>query len=226
MYDKQISRCILCKRIVLKRRKLFPEIDVRGSKPFFSFDKRLREINMSRPGAGWSEPHRRWSPRRRPGATFVSPLASSPRSRCHDEQVLVYIYFSISCWWCRGTQRNKKITLCCFSGRSCSFTYGSLQENNSSVFTHGENANLRFFLMMTFLPKWRKWKKYVKKLFMSFLSSSCNHHCWMSHCRIYIGKIVTSIITKILSDNSLHIEQTTIIIHKNNSSRNKYPMIM
>ena len=79
MNDKQISRCILCKRIVLKRRKLFPEIDARGFKPFSSCDKRLREINMSRPGAGWSEPHRRWSPRRRPGATFVSPLASSPR---------------------------------------------------------------------------------------------------------------------------------------------------
>ena len=46
---------------------------------FSSFDKRLREKNMSRPGVGWSEPHRRWSPRRRPGATFVSPLASSPR---------------------------------------------------------------------------------------------------------------------------------------------------
>ena len=79
MNDKQNSRCILCKRIVLKRRKLFPEIDARRFKPFSSCDKRLREINMSRPEAGWSEPHRRWSPRRRPGATFVSPLASSPR---------------------------------------------------------------------------------------------------------------------------------------------------
>ena len=79
MNDKQISRCILYKRIALKKRKLFPKIEVRGSKPLSSCDKRSWEINMSRPGVGWSEPHRRWSPRRRPGATFVSPLASSPR---------------------------------------------------------------------------------------------------------------------------------------------------
>ena len=70
----------------------------------------------------------------------------------------------------------RKSPCAAFQGEAAASHRGHCKKNNSSVFTHGENENLRFFLMMKFSPKWRKWTKYVKKLFMSFLSSSCDHH--------------------------------------------------
>ena len=120
LFSKIISYCFLHKRWT--ERKLF-----------FRSKKCQRRISTIfpmwhesgwgwwvEPGVGWSELRRRWSPRRRRGARCAEPLGFSPLESGWNLNPKIFVL--------------KIFTLCCFSGRSCSFTYGSLQSIVKCVF--------------------------------------------------------------------------------------------
>ena len=158
---------------------------------FSSFDKRLWEKNMGRPGVGWSEPHRRWSPRRRPGATFVSPLASSPRRW-------------LSRWAGAGLYQHddveehketRKSPCAAFQGEAAASHRGHCKKT-TQVFSFVEKMKICVFFWW-----WSShqngesgqsmWRNFLWAFFHQVATIMAECHI----CRIYIVNIVTPIIT-------------------------------